>query len=248
MKKEQMILQRITKGEVSLQEDVVATEQLLEVFVDDSPVFTVSCTPENLQEFFTGFLFSRGLIESAEEMKSLRTELAKGQVFIERQPASKREVCETQQTGSMRRFWDIEEMLLLAEQIFEHPGPLFEETGCAHCCALASEGKIHCCFEDIGRHNALDKAVGFGLLHGISLGEAAVYTSGRISADYVKKLVRAGIHTVISRAAVTGEAVRLARENHIQMLGFVRKGNANVYSFFSGTEALFPCDKLNKVV
>lgn len=63
----------------------------------------------------------------------------------------------------------------------------------------------------MGRHNALDKAVGWALKRGLPLKESAVFTSGRISGDYLAKIIRAGISTVVSRAAVTGEAVKLAK-------------------------------------
>ena len=88
----------------------------------------------------------------------------------------------------------------------------------------------------MGRHNALDKAVGWALKRGLPLKESAVFTSGRISGDYLAKIIRAGISTVVSRAAVTGEAVKLAKNHGIAMYGFVRRGSGNVYA--SGRKCL----------
>ncbi len=67
--------------------------------------------------------------------------------------------------------WDVvtaEKIFRIARDSFENPGALFQDTGCAHSCALIHNGVVVCCMEEIGRHNALDKAVGYALLSGIS--------------------------------------------------------------------------------
>ena len=120
----------------------------------------------------------------------------------------------------------------MADEIFEDPGELFRDTGCAHCCSLYLHGQIACRFEDVGRHNALDKAVGWALKKGLPLEETVVFTSGRISGDYLAKIIRAGISTVVSRAAVTGEAVKLAKNHGVAMYGLCGKETATAIPFW----------------
>ena len=120
-------------------------------------------------------------------------------------------------------------LLELTQELFESPGDLFQSTGCAHSCALVTEGKVQCCMEDIGRHNALDKVIGYALKNGIPMAKSIVFSSGRISQDYLEKVIKAGFRIVVSRAAVTAGAVALARSEGITMLGFVRRNAGNVY-------------------
>jgi FdhD protein len=56
-----------------------------------------------------------------------------------------------------------------------------------------------------------------------------VFTSGRISRDYLQKVIKAGFRIVVSRAAVTASAVALARAENITMLGFIRRNGGNIY-------------------
>ena len=95
---------------------------------------------------------------------------------------------------------------------------------------MVVDDRVICSYEDIGRHNALDKVIGRGLKQKVDFSRAVIFTTGRISGDYLKKIIGAGISWVVSRSAVTGEAVRLARENNIHMFGFVRGGNGNIYN------------------
>ena len=122
------------------------------------------------------------------------------------------------------------------QRFFSQPGELFRETGCAHSCAFWKEREIVCSFEDIGRHNALDKVAGKLLIQEIDPGDGVIFTSGRISADYLKKIIQMGVATVVSRAAVTEAAVLLAEKYGILLLGFVRNHTGNFmqdsYSFF----------------
>ena len=131
----------------------------------------------------------------------------------------------------------VETVLEMTSELFETPGDLFQSTGCAHSCALVYNGKVQCCIEDIGRHNALDKVVGFALKKGIPLSASIIFTSGRISRDYLEKVIRAGVKIVVSRAAVTASAVALARQEDITMLGFIRRNGGNVYN--QGPVALY---------
>ena len=122
------------------------------------------------------------------------------------------------------------EIFSAAEVFFSQPGELFRETGCAHSCAFWKEREIVCSFEDIGRHNALDKVAGKLLIQEIDPGDGVIFTSGRISADYLKKIIQMGVATVVSRAAVTEAAVLLAEKYGILLLGFVRNHTGNLYA------------------
>ena len=124
---------------------------------------------------------------------------------------------------------EIPMLFSIMESMFENPGDLFQTTGCAHSCALVTDGVIRCSMEDIGRHNALDKVIGYALKNGISIPGSIVFTSGRISQDYLQKVIKAGFRIVVSRSAVTAGAVALARQENITLLGFMRKNAGNIY-------------------
>ena len=99
---------------------------------------------------------------------------------------------ERKQRSEGNRIVGFSEIFSAAEVFFSQPGELFRETGCAHSCAFWKEREIVCSFEDIGRHNALDKVAGKLLIQEIDPGDGVIFTSGRISADYLKKIIQMG--------------------------------------------------------
>ena len=137
---------------------------------------------------------------------------------------------ERKQRSEGNRIVGFSEIFSAAEVFFSQPGELFRETGCAHSCAFWKEREIVCSFEDIGRHNALDKVAGKLLIQEIDPGDGVIFTSGRISADYLKKIIQMGVATVVSRAAVTEAAVLLAEKYGILLLGFVMNYTGNLYA------------------
>lgn len=162
------------------------------------------------------------LIESREE------ELGKTEMIQYRNAETT--MPERKQRSEGNRIVGFSEIFSAAEVFFSQPGELFRETGCAHSCAFWKEREIVCSFEDIGRHNALDKVVGKLLIQEIDPGDGVIFTSGRISADYLKKIIQMGVTTVVSRAAVTEAAVLLAEKYGILLLGFVRNHTGNLYA------------------
>lgn len=97
--------------------------------------------------------------------------------------------------------------------------PLHNETQGTHGCLLMHRGEILCCCEDMGRSSALDKAVGEALLQGLPLNECVLYTTGRVSAEIVRKAYTAGARVLASRTLPTAEAVALAKSLGFTLLG-----------------------------
>jgi FdhD protein len=89
--------------------------------------------------------------------------------------------------------------------------------------------------EDIGRHNALDKAVGEALSRSVPFGDSFLFLSGRMSFEMVAKAARAGISDLAAVSAPTALAVELAKQLGMFLVGFARGRSAVVYS---GKEAL----------
>lgn len=107
----------------------------------------------------------------------------------------------------------------------------YRAAGGIHAAAVFdSHGRTIVVCEDIGRHNAVDKAVGFCLLRGISLRDKLLVSTGRASYDMVSKGVRMGVPVIASISSPTSLAVELAEALNCTLLGYLRGTKLNVYT------------------
>jgi FdhD protein len=126
-----------------------------------------------------------------------------------------------------------EKIYALPEKLREAQG-LFEATGGLHAAALFdAEGNLVALKEDVGRHNATDKLVGWALLEGrLPLNGHIVMVSGRSSFEILQKCLMAGVPVVCAISAPSSLAVDVARQFNMTLVGFLRGNRFNVYAGF----------------
>jgi FdhD protein len=232
--------------------DRVIVEEPLTIMVDRVGSFTVMCTPCDKEALAVGFLFSEGMIRSAQDVAAVYTKDHLPNVIgIEiREPAQfgiARNLVVTSSCGlcgarniqnmlsaipacrhglevSQRVLWDVTEKLRPLQTAFQL-------TGSSHAAALFNrDGAILAFAEDIGRHNALDKAIGKRLLAGESPCGCGVALSGRVSLEMIAKAARAGIELVVAVSGVSSYAIAAAQQWQITLCGFVRNDRINIYT------------------
>lgn len=96
---------------------------------------------------------------------------------------------------------------------------LYLAAGAIHGCVLCREDAVLAYFEDVGRHNAVDKLAGWMRIHGVDGADKAVYTTGRLTSEMVIKTVQMGIPVLVSRSGFTAWGVELARTANLTLIG-----------------------------
>jgi FdhD protein len=143
------------------------------------------------------------------------------------------EALENRQLKAIEADWQLSPDVLtsLPEKLREAQG-LFEATGGLHAAALFDKaGKLLALREDVGRHNALDKLLGWALLENLlPLSEHLVLVSGRASFELVQKALVAGLPIFCAVSAPSSLAVALAKRFEVTLLGFLRGERFNIYS------------------
>jgi len=249
------------QGQLRRFQDYLVAEEPLEIRVHGSPLSVTMRTPGHDLELAAGFLFTEGFIQRREQIASISEEAAakseaRGNMVqveltgaeFERERmqrnffvASSCGICGKASIDAIRvrgvlppnpefRF-DPQALCALPEKL-RAAQTIFGRTGGLHAAGLFSrDGELIEVREDVGRHNAVDKIVGWALLNGkLPLAEYALMVSGRGGFEIIQKALVAGLPLVASVSAPSGLAVRLARELGLTLVGFLRGQRFLIYS------------------
>ena len=228
--------------------DEVAVELPLEIRLNGSPVAVTMRTPGHDFELAAGFLYGEGIVDSAPQV-DLPADLAANTVEVTdpsaREPGTRRfyttSSCGICGKGALEEVEAIAPVVeggpavsrdLLASLPDRLQQPGFERTGGLHATGLFdAAGSVLAVREDVGRHNAMDKVVGWALLGGtLPLSESLLCVSGRLAFELVQKAARAGAPILVGVGAPTSLAVELAEDRGVTLAGFARGGRVNVYT------------------
>ena len=229
--------------------DQVAVEEPLEIRINGTPVAVTMRTPGHDEELALGFCLSEGL---RPESARLPDDLAANTVEVD--------AADFDPTRLQRSFYTssscgvcgkgaleavavealrVESQLRVAlDVVASLPDALraeqgaFAVTGGLHATGLfTTAGEPRCVREDVGRHNAMDKVIGWAFGAGrLPLVDSVLCVSGRLSFELVQKAAVAGCPVVVAVGAPSSLAVSLAEDRGVTLCGFVRNGNANVYT------------------
>jgi FdhD protein len=232
----------------------ITREHLMDLWINEVRTMRLICSPSDLPELILGRLLTEGVISDCSEVSSIyiceegarahvvlapgheRKTADKGKKYVETVPScctGNRVYNDLFADASPKAVTPIpwkKEWVSSLVHSFEKQLPLYRKTGGVHSCLLACRERLVCWCEDLGRHNAMDKAIGYALERGEPLDVCMLYSSGRIPTDMVIKAVRAGVPLLATKAAPTDLAVEMARAYGLTLICFARNEKMTVFS------------------
>jgi FdhD protein len=247
-------------GQIRSVQDSLAAEEPLEIRLSGTPISVTMRTPGHDLELAAGFLLTEGIIQSRDQIGTIRATVSQNSTkanVIEVElnnsdfesadlqrnffAASSCGICGKASIEAVRvrglqqphrDFRFDPELLCLLPDTLRAEQAVFSRTGGLHAAALFSAtGKLLALREDIGRHNAVDKIIGWALDEGLlPLSTHVLLVSGRGGFEIAQKSLAAGIPILASVSAPSSLAVKLARELGLTLVGFLRGRRFVVYS------------------
>lgn len=254
------IIRRKPDGSLEFLSDDLTVEEPLEIRIGRKTLATTMRTPGHDEELAAGFLISEGIIrigDKVEKFSHPRSSLNRENILVVELAAGLKlrlssarrfgtistscGICGKASIDAIRQNFppiasknvriDFDTLLALPSLLRKQQGD-FARTGGIHAAAIfAVDGNLKIIREDIGRHNAVDKAIGRAFLDGLMpLDRHLLLVSGRASFEIMQKALAAGIAIVAAVSAPSTLAVNFARESNQTLIGFLRPPSFNIYS------------------
>jgi len=251
----QKIIRRKRDGALEYLPDELTIEEPLEIRIGRKTIATTMRTPGHDKELVAGFLLSEAIVRNRDQIASLSSG-NDNRVIVDLADGVKVKLSSTQRLGTISSSCglcgktsldairqnfpaitstkiriDIQTLLSLPEKLRNAQSD-FVRTGGLHAAGIFNvKGELKIAREDIGRHNAVDKAIGRALLDDLlPLEEHVLLVSGRASFEIMQKALAAGVPIVAAVSAPSSLAVEFARDSNQTLIGFLRPPSFNIYS------------------
>ena len=226
----------------------VSCEYHFDLKINGNPYMTIACSGRDLEFLALGHLMSLGIVQGEGDVHSVEVNRELGEIDV--RTSDQEEVltrlftlktiasgCGNVSGGSVissrnRSSLSIDPHLIPPiMKEFLGLSEIHGKTHGVHSAALYTfSGERIAFFDEIGRHNAVDKLMGFALSQGINPGTTILVSTGRISSEIAQKALAGTIPVVMSRAAPTDRAIAMAREGNLLLLTGVRRRNYYIAS------------------
>jgi len=236
---------QLENGRFRTANPAVIIESELRIILNGRQLATASLLPGMEEEFVTGYLFGQGFIKAPGDIASIIVEGSSAEVTLANKtvpfPASThyRIVSGGGRTAfAGDRLPQIHSDLTLQKDVVFQAmtrlfdmGAMYKETEGAHAAGIFTPAaEPVCIIEDIGRHNCLDKTIGYALLQNIQCSRHLIVSTGRMTSEMVAKLCRAGFPVVATKTAVTDRGRETALASRMTLIGFVRDTGMKIHT------------------
>lgn len=235
----------LTPDSESQEIEQLAIEAPYTIALNDENIGSSMVLPAHLEDFAVGFLFGQGYIKKPGEVKEVII-CPEGRVVVyaDVEVEEPKEVIITSGCGGTGKiskemlegaFDPLQECTISFAEIGAfirqslQSSPLGPQTHCIHGCGFWENGKLQFYFEDVGRHNAVDKVLG-AILLGKASPRGAIYTTGRLTSDMVLKCARLGIPIIMSRTAPSSLGLAIARRSGATLVAYARPERLNIFN------------------
>jgi FdhD protein len=210
-------------AEVTKAKERVVTELGLSIIINGRHFATAMITPMMEKEFVVGHIFGQGIIENIADVESITLKDNRAELTLPGKEDKTKSSPEIHSDFKVRRedIYDGVNAILKSK--------IYAETGGIHSAGLFKRGAEPICIaEDVGRHNALDKVIGYALINKVDFRNTFATSTGRMVSDMVSKVCRANIPIVATKTAVTKLGVEIGERCGLTIIGFVRDIGAKV--------------------
>ena len=241
MKIEQIDAINFKNGRPTETKEKVVKDETVTLTINGNISRSMSAIEDSLEEFAVGYLVNENMVKTLKDIKSIEIDETKINVEIDDTLLKTNEtvLCSDSAGGWRSKIKEVNpvesnfqvsvhELIDRIEELKDN-AEIWQATGGTHVAGIVFEDQF-VVKEDVSRHVAVDKVIGYGILNGFDLNKSYVIYSGRMPADMVIKMTRAGVPILASNAAPANSGYNIAKKGNITLVGFLRGQRCNIYN------------------
>ena len=241
MKIEEIDAINYKNGKATEAKEKVVKDETITLTINGEISRSLSAIEDSLEEFAVGYLFNENMVNSMDAIKKIEVDgvMINAEIDDTLLKTNETVLCSDSAGGWRSKIKTVNpvesdfqvsasELISRIEELKDNAA-IWQATGGTHVAGIVYKDQF-IVKEDVSRHVAVDKVIGYGLLNGFDLNHSYVIYSGRMPADMVIKMTRAGVPILASNAAPANSGYNIAKKGNITLVGFLRGQRCNVYN------------------